>query len=755
MTPLRRPVVAGLGPGAGTSVLAAALHGVDAGRWMGGPVDVLVCPAGTDTAALPAVPVIALRGGRGPAARSAGPAVVLPEVAAWRGADATRAAAGLLGLAPHRRPPTQRGYADALLALTAALVRSGALTASPRTPAAPPAPAPRHGSAAPLAAAPRAPRTTGPRGRQTIPGCTVPARAPGRVVVADPRRRAPAPPSRPAPAPTATACAAPSGAPAERPAPSTAHRDAAVRPDAAAHPSAAAGPDTLSSPQRTRSPGPGAAARTSSTNGTIPTGTSARPTAVPARAASLDDDALDQDTLHSGTRPSRSTHGRTPDTAVPAPPPSAQRAAPSQDEVPAGTPTASPGDSPMAEAISGPLLLGSAHASSAHPSREIDVRGLRGASEPTHVDLVRGTDRTTPPAGHSALARAESWGVDPAVTAASRPVPLGSAHAPCTRPPREIDVTGLHRPSDPAHVDLARRTDRSAPPAGESAPARAESSGDPAVTAASRPLLLGSAHAPAGAGPSREIDVRGLRRPSDPAHVDLVHEADRATTPTGGSEPSPAESPENDLAVAVPSRSLPLCSPHAPDSLPPREIDVSGLHEPSDPAHVDLVREAERATSPAGDSDLARAESSGGAAVAVPPAAEHAADSLRAEPVVGPAGSAGHLDPAVRPSAAAPVLLHRAEPVRPRLVAGRALRLAGPDTAPAPGAVAPGVAAVPMPSLVRPEAARRTAEAGRRLRIAPVVAVTVRPGAGGPDDDAIEHGGTVPAEAGASALRTG
>jgi hypothetical protein len=141
--------------------------------------------------------------------------------------------------------------------------------------------------------------------------------------------------------------------------------------------------------------------------------------------------------------------------------------------------------------------------------------------------------------------------------------------------------------------------------------------------------------------------------------------------------------------------------------------------------------------------------------VAVPPGAEHAADSLRAEPVVGPAGSAGHLDPAVRPSAAAPLLLHRAAPVRPRLVAGRALRVAGPDTAPAPGAVARSVAAVPMPPLVRPEAARRTAGAGRRLRIAPVVAVTVRPGAGGPDDDAIEHGGAVPAEAGASALRTG
>ncbi|MCX6466971.1 MAG: hypothetical protein NTW05_25795, partial [Pseudonocardiales bacterium] len=137
MSRLRVPVVAGRTAGVGTSTLAAALHAVDGGRWAGGPVDVLVCSADDDLAALPPVPVLVLRGGAAavPAPSRGGAVVVLPEVAAWAGADATRAAAGLLGLGPAHRPAALHGYAEALLAVTAALVRSGVLAREPGGPA--------------------------------------------------------------------------------------------------------------------------------------------------------------------------------------------------------------------------------------------------------------------------------------------------------------------------------------------------------------------------------------------------------------------------------------------------------------------------------------------------------------------------------------------------------------------------------------------------------------------------------------------
>ncbi len=143
----RLPVVAGLGAGAGTSTLAAALHAIDGGRWAGGPVDVLVCRAEDDLTALPPVPVLVVRAG-GPVPRTRpGAVVVLPEVAAWRDEDATRTAARLLGLGPGRRPPDLRGYAEALVAVVGALLRSGVLDPAhaPRILPPPPAAAPGDG----------------------------------------------------------------------------------------------------------------------------------------------------------------------------------------------------------------------------------------------------------------------------------------------------------------------------------------------------------------------------------------------------------------------------------------------------------------------------------------------------------------------------------------------------------------------------------------------------------------------------------
>ena len=146
---VRRPIVAGLTPGAGTSTLAAALHGHDGGTLHGRPdrLDVLVCRC--DERSLWRVgalateatrPVLALAldpAGRGlagydPALRARlgarfGGVVVLPGVPRWRDRDARAEAAVVLGKPGHTLSRPLRTYAAALRQLTAALLGTGAL----------------------------------------------------------------------------------------------------------------------------------------------------------------------------------------------------------------------------------------------------------------------------------------------------------------------------------------------------------------------------------------------------------------------------------------------------------------------------------------------------------------------------------------------------------------------------------------------------------------------------------------------------
>lgn len=131
MSGVRAPLFAGVTGRVGTSTLAAALHGVDTGRYAGGPVDVLVCgPGSLATAARLSGPVLAVVAERPPRldrpAAGFGAVVTVPEIAAWRALDMPDVA-GLLGMAPPRLPPRLRPYADALLEITAALLRSGVL----------------------------------------------------------------------------------------------------------------------------------------------------------------------------------------------------------------------------------------------------------------------------------------------------------------------------------------------------------------------------------------------------------------------------------------------------------------------------------------------------------------------------------------------------------------------------------------------------------------------------------------------------
>jgi hypothetical protein len=139
-------VVAGLRAGAGASTLAAALHGVDAGVWSGGPVDVLVARAGRGPAAVPpGVAVLVLVGGDpAPAPGRPGEPVVLPVVPQWSGPEGVRAAAGVLRTAEPATPVALRPAAAALCTVVAALLRSGVLDRpgpSPAPAGAGPAPA--------------------------------------------------------------------------------------------------------------------------------------------------------------------------------------------------------------------------------------------------------------------------------------------------------------------------------------------------------------------------------------------------------------------------------------------------------------------------------------------------------------------------------------------------------------------------------------------------------------------------------------
>lgn len=179
MRPPRRPVVAGLAPGVGTSTLAAALHAYDGGvvdcgvrdgglhdRRAGtrsGGADVVVCRLDEETlrhAALVvptrpgAVPVLAVTccdarpvpTARLRAATSRFAAVVLlPDVPRWRGlTDPVAEAAVVLGQAPTHLPRALRQYAAALRQLVEAVIASDRLTRpAPSAVALPRAVAPR------------------------------------------------------------------------------------------------------------------------------------------------------------------------------------------------------------------------------------------------------------------------------------------------------------------------------------------------------------------------------------------------------------------------------------------------------------------------------------------------------------------------------------------------------------------------------------------------------------------------------------
>ncbi len=193
---MRPPVVAGLRAGAGASTLAAALHGVDAGVWSGGPVDVLVARPGRGPAALPGVAVLVLVGGDpAPAPGRPGEPVVLPVVPQWSGPGGVRAAADVLRTAEGATPVALRPAAAALRAVVAALLRSGVLDRPGPLPAPAGAPAPAAPDRA-IAAAPVPVRRS-----PVVPVLlhrAVPVRP--RLVAGAPLRWAPCDPTVPSPA---------------------------------------------------------------------------------------------------------------------------------------------------------------------------------------------------------------------------------------------------------------------------------------------------------------------------------------------------------------------------------------------------------------------------------------------------------------------------------------------------------------------------------------------------------------------------
>lgn len=166
MTDLRAPVIAGIGPEAGTTTVATALHGLDAGIAVAPAdrVDVLVCRSGAASrrrldefveasrAATRTALVLAIVLGDTVAHRSAATCAIptagngspfahvtlLPHVAALRDRSIHRSeVATLLARRPEQLDGPLRAYVDALRTLAAAVLAGGGLSA--RMPASGPA----------------------------------------------------------------------------------------------------------------------------------------------------------------------------------------------------------------------------------------------------------------------------------------------------------------------------------------------------------------------------------------------------------------------------------------------------------------------------------------------------------------------------------------------------------------------------------------------------------------------------------------
>jgi hypothetical protein len=157
VTAMRAPVVAGVGGGVGTTTVAAALRGRDAGRVTAGWPDILVCRGTLDslrraaaileTADPEAFPVLAVtldaaRVTRRPIRAhlellepDLGVLVVLPYVRRWATLpDPVAEAAHLLAEPADRLPRPLRAYAAALRDLVDAVTASGRLDAAPVQP---------------------------------------------------------------------------------------------------------------------------------------------------------------------------------------------------------------------------------------------------------------------------------------------------------------------------------------------------------------------------------------------------------------------------------------------------------------------------------------------------------------------------------------------------------------------------------------------------------------------------------------------
>jgi hypothetical protein len=206
---LRAPVVAGVAGGVGTTTLAVALRGHDAGRRTG-PADILACRGTLGSLRRVAAvlghagpgprPVVAvtLEGVRVPAPvrvrlqaldLEVAAVVVLPHVDHWLVlADPLAEAAGLLVEPPPALPRALRRYAAALRELAAAVVRSGRLNT-------PPAPAPRVPLVDRLCSAARPAPSSGVAAGVRASGMP---RTQGVRIATPPRAPLPGPPERPA-----------------------------------------------------------------------------------------------------------------------------------------------------------------------------------------------------------------------------------------------------------------------------------------------------------------------------------------------------------------------------------------------------------------------------------------------------------------------------------------------------------------------------------------------------------------------------